>query len=188
MADVHPYLIAFGLGLTIISAIFYFGYLSPQYFSSVFANPCFGPNATIIITSMPRIFQGAYFTSFDKLGTGCTSLLQLSDVKVIGVTSQFDGDVHVDIAGRYFNNSAGSYQVYKMVTEFTPEILNLTVPKVNQTINIRGIAYCDIPHQGDAWHGRTCWELHPITQWSPNTTALPNGNYTFISEPIGAGT
>ncbi len=68
--------------------------------------------------------------------------------KVESITHEPDGDYHIIV-----KNEAG----LPLVTEFIPEIMTLTLPKVGDNVKIWGLVRFDAPHN---W-----WELHPVIGW-----------------------
>jgi hypothetical protein len=38
-------------------------------------------------------------------------------------------------------------------------------PPIGVPLVVWGITYCDVEHQYAAWHGYTCWEVHPMISW-----------------------
>jgi hypothetical protein len=107
-------------------------------------------------TTLETIVTGRYPTALDKRGTGGVTVT-VRDLLVLYVRDESDGDWHVGVTD-------GNISIF--ITEITPSYQQaLGRPVVGTVIDETGIAYCDTFHQAEAWHGNTCWEIHPITSW-----------------------
>lgn len=161
------------LGTTFLIA---YGYISPQ---GLFATG-YPVSTTPTLTSLTAIKAGTFASALDKQGTNGT-LVQVNGLTVLGVTKEIDGDIHVDVGGATCGCT--------MVTEITPiaqRFLNDSIPQVNMTITEIGTVYCDAAHASEAWHGGTCYELHPVVAWKQTGIAAPASlaatRFQFIPE------
>jgi hypothetical protein len=71
---------------------------------------------------------------------------------------ELDGDWHVAVTD-------GNQSVF--ITEIIPSDQQaLGRPTAGTFIDETGTPYCDVPHENEAWHGYTCWEIHPVKLWA----------------------
>ncbi|HEV2138512.1 MAG TPA: hypothetical protein VGR53_06690 [Nitrososphaerales archaeon] len=107
-------------------------------------------------TTLGAIIAGTYPTATDKNGTGGVTVT-VKNLQVLYVRPEADGDWHVAVTDRTFP---------VFITEITPLYqASDGMPPVGSTIDETGIVYCDTFHQAEAWHGSTCWEIHPVLSW-----------------------
>jgi hypothetical protein len=140
-----------------------------------------------ICTMLEAIIAGQFQTSTDKSGTGGTTVT-IQGLKVLYVNPESDGDWHVGVAD-------GKVSVF--ITEIIPRDQAAEgQPPVGAVIEETGTPYCDTVHETEAWHGNTCWEIHPVTAWAltsqgsiPSTTIAARGLKVNITaqDPIAAG-
>lgn len=90
--------------------------------------------------------------------------MTVQNLHVLYVRTETDGDWHVGVTD-------GRVAVF--ITEITPSYqASEGMPPVGSTIDETGIAYCDIAHQTERWHGNTCWEIHPVTAWRLSSSGI----------------
>jgi len=112
--------------------------------------------------TLSEIISGAFPSATDKQGTGGVTVT-VDGLTVLYVRNESDGDWHVGVTD-------GNYNIF--ITEITPAYQSALVRPVPGTvIDETGIVYCDTNHQTEAWHGNTCWEIHPVTSWHISTGA-----------------
>ncbi len=112
-----------------------------------------------------------YPTANDKQGDGGTTVT-VRGLKVLKILTESDGDWHVYVTD-------GPVSVF--ITEITPSYQAAEgKPAVSSVIDETGTPYCDTVHQTAAWHGNTCWEIHPVTAWhlSSQTVTVTTAYYT----------
>lgn len=85
--------------------------------------------------------------------------MEVDDLKVSLVTDESDGDWHLNVTDG---------KVLVFITEVTPywQVHGVERPAVGLIINEVGYPYCDTVHSTEAWHGYTCWEIHPVIKWN----------------------
>jgi len=107
-------------------------------------------------TTLEQILSGRFFSSLNKLGENGT-LVEVDNLRVLQVMRVIDGDVHVHVTD-------GNVSIF--VTEITPywQLHGVSPPKVGDFVNITGVVFCDSIHQTEEWHGKSCWEIHPIVK------------------------
>ena len=116
--------------------------------------------ASPIHTTLEEIIAGNFPSAIDKSGTGGV-LVQVENLTVFLVLTAGDGDWHVHVTDG---------KQPRFVTEIIPrDQASLQMPKVGQIITEIGTPYCDREHKNAGWHGLTCWEIHPVTDWQPYT-------------------
>ena len=115
-----------------------------------------GLEANATKTTLEQILSGRFPTSLNKLGENGT-VVKVNSLRVVEVMRAIDGDVHVHV-------SDGNVSLF--VTEITPywQLHGVALPKVGDFINITGVIFCDSVHQTEEWHGKTCWEIHPVVR------------------------
>ncbi len=108
-------------------------------------------------TTLSDILAGRFPSATDKHGANGTL------VRVVGLTVketklEADGDTHVIVTD-------GRVPVF--ICEITPveKAAGMTDPPTGSDIEVTGYVFCDKAHETEAWHGNTCYELHPITAW-----------------------
>lgn len=131
------------------------------------------PAASAQYTTLEDIISGKFPTASDKQGTNGI-LVEVDELTVTRIHKVFDGDWHVDVTD-------GKVRVF--ITELTPYWLNhgVTVPTVGSVIDEIGYAYCDTEHENEAFHGNTCWEIHPVTKWSPHGVSTQDKTSTGVA-------
>lgn len=113
-----------------------------------------------ILTTLEDIIAGKFPSATDKSGTGGV-LVQVDNLTVLSVHTEADGDWHVDVTDR-------KQPIF--ITEVIPrDQARLGQPPTGSVITEIGTPYCDTVHQTELWHGYTCWEIHPVTNWMPYT-------------------
>ena len=115
---------------------------------------------TSIQTTLEEIMDGKFPSATDKLGTGGV-VVQVENLTVLLVFVAPDGDWLVPVTD-------GKVAVF--VTEIVPRDQGrLKMPRPGQVITEIGTPYCDQPNAKEIWHGSTCWEIHPVVDWTPYT-------------------
>jgi hypothetical protein len=116
-------------------------------------------NSQATLTTLSSIVDDNFTSAVDKQGDG-GSYVEVRDVVVFKViTEEADGDWHVYIRDPTYD---------QFIAEIIPRDQGAEgQPPLNVPLVVWGITYCDTPHQNDGWHGYTCWEIHPLTSWSP---------------------
>ncbi len=118
-----------------------------------------GGSSQATVTTLAAIVDGNFTSAVDKLGDG-GSYVEVREVVVFKVlTEEADGDWHVYMQDPTYDQFISEIIPRDQAAEGQPP---LNVPLV-----VWGITYCDVEHQNDSWHGYTCWEIHPLTSWSP---------------------
>ncbi|MDV3293927.1 MAG: hypothetical protein LYZ70_06620 [Nitrososphaerales archaeon] len=139
-------------------------------------------------TTLKAIIANAFTTATDKQGGG-GSTVTVQGLKVLEIRIESDGDWHVYVTD-------GQVQVF--ITEITPSYQAVEgKPAIGSIIDETGTPYCDTVHQTEAWHGNTCWEIHPVTAWhlSSQTVTVtttynaspPNVTISYAHNPITRG-
>ncbi len=151
--------------------------------------PQSGTSSSPPVVTLEDIIAGKFPTAADKQGTGGV-YVTVDSLLVLYVHTESDGDWHVAVTD-------GHVSVF--ITEITPGYQSaLGMPPTGSTIDETGIPYCDTNHQTEAWHGDTCWEIHPVISWQAmqgTTTAATNtkpavglsASISYGSNPIAAG-
>ncbi len=117
-----------------------------------------GGSTSATLTNLAAIVDGNFTSAVDKQGDG-GSYVEVKDVVVFKViTEEADGDWHVYMKDPTYDRLIGEVIPRDQASEGKPPI---GVPLV-----VRGITYCDTEHENEAWHGYTCWEVHPLTSWA----------------------
>ena len=116
--------------------------------------------------TLQDIIAGRFPSATDKQGTGGVNVT-VRGLYVVYVMDELDGDWHVAVTD-------GNQSVF--ITEIIPSDQQaLGRPVAGTVIDVTGIAYCDLQHENEAWHGNTCWEIHPVKFWvltgGANTTS-----------------
>jgi hypothetical protein len=121
--------------------------------------------------TLADLVAGKFPTALDKRGLGGVSV-SVEGLYVLKVEVENDGDWHVIVTD-------GKTRVF--VTEITPQYqTTLKMPTVGSTIDETGIAYCDTFHENESWHGDTCWEIHPVTEWQISSQTLKINAVLFL--------
>jgi len=129
------------------------------------------------VVTLSEIISGAFPSATDKQGTGGVTVT-VDGLTVLYVRNESDGDWHVGVTD-------GNYNIF--ITEITPAYqADLGRPVPGTVIDETGIVYCDTNHQTEAWHGNTCWEIHPVTSWHISTGAKPVTTDTYPGQNISA--
>lgn len=140
-------------------------------------------------TTLESLIAGNFTSASDKHGTG-GSLVAVRNLLVLYVRNVSDGDWHMAV-------SDGKVPVF--ITEIIPaDQRSEGRPVQGMVIDEYGVAFCDTLHQGEAWHGSTCWEIHPIKEWhesngSVHVTSTSYQNmglevrFSYASNPIARG-
>ncbi len=117
-----------------------------------------GGSSQATLTTLAAIVDGNFTSAVDKQGDG-GSYVEVRDVVVFKVlTEEADGDWHVYMQDPTYDQFIG---------EIIPRDQGAVgQPPLGVALVVRGITYCDAEHQYDAWHGDTCWEIHPLTSWA----------------------
>ncbi len=116
------------------------------------------PTGPPVITTLAEIAEGKFPSAVDKAGDG-GAFVEVRNVTVLKVLSEeSDGDWHVYIKDGTFP---------RFISEIIPrDQATLGRPPRGLPLVVRGITYCDPDHATEAWHGGTCWEIHPLTSWA----------------------
>jgi len=110
------------------------------------------------VVTFADLAQGALPGGRDKQGTGGITVL-VHNVTVRKVLDEDDGDWHL-------NSSDATWQPF--VLEIIPRDQgDVGKPPTGLRLAVLGVPFCDRQHAGEAWHGNTCWELHPVVGWQP---------------------
>ena len=128
------------------------------------------------VVSLEQLMAGEYPSAVDRNGTLGTTVTVLG-LRVLYVENETDGDWHVAVTDG---------KVPAFITEITPLYQHaLGRPTTGSIIDETGKAFCDVQHENESWHGDTCWEVHPITEWeiSSGTAGGQTSNNTI--PPIG---
>lgn len=113
--------------------------------------------------TLQEIIAGKFPSATDKLGTGGLNVT-VRGLYVLYVMDELDGDWHVGVTD-------GNQSVF--ITEIIPSDQQaLGRPVAGTVIDETGIAYCDVQHENEAWHGNTCWEIHPVKFWVLSVSAI----------------
>lgn len=106
--------------------------------------------------TLQDIIAGKFPSATDKQGTSGVNVT-VRGLYVLYVMNELDGDWHVAVTD-------GNQSIF--ITEIIPSDQQaLGRPAAGTVIDETGIAYCDVQHENEAWHGNTCWEIHPVTFW-----------------------
>ncbi|MBI3841455.1 MAG: hypothetical protein HY297_05860 [Thaumarchaeota archaeon] len=125
-------------------------------------------------TTLSVIMTGAFPTATDKQGTGGTTVT-VKGLQVLKILTESDGDWHVYVTDG---------QVSVFITEIIPRDQAAEgKPAIGSTIDETGTPYCDTVHQTEAWHGNTCWEIHPVTAWQLSSQTL-TVTTTYTAAPL----
>lgn len=147
-----------------------------------------GESSTASAT-IEEIIAGEFPSAQDKQGTGGVPVT-VRGLFVIYVHNESDGDWHVAVTD-------GKVPVF--ITEIIPaDQAAEGRPLAGTTIDETGTPFCDSFHQNDNWHGYTCWEIHPVTDWKLSSqtvtmTTTPgnlqglNVSVSYSSNPIAPG-
>jgi hypothetical protein len=107
--------------------------------------------------TLEDLIAGKFPSATDKQGTNGVNVT-VRGLQVLYVMDEFDGDWHVAVTD-------GNQSVF--ITEIIPSDQQaLGRPTAGTFIDETGIPYCDVPHENEAWHGNTCWEIHPVKFWA----------------------
>lgn len=107
--------------------------------------------------TLEDLMAGKYPTALDRNGTEGTTV-RVRNLLVLYVRNESDGDWHVGVTDG---------KVPVVITEITPAYqAALGRPAPGTAIDEVGKVFCDVQHENESWHGGTCWEVHPVTQWS----------------------
>ncbi|QQG49465.1 MAG: hypothetical protein HY247_03970 [archaeon] len=129
--------------------------------------------------TLAQLKAGQFHTALDKRGTG-GAVVSVLNLRVLYVQHEDDGDYHVAVTDRSIcgtgltppsNSSGCNFEGSIFITEIIPSH-PLTIPRVGSVIDITGIVYCDNvleQNEDQAWHGYSCWEIHPILQWKESS-------------------
>ncbi len=130
------------------------------------------PTLTPELTTLEEIMAGKFPTASDKHGTNGI-LVEVDGLRVTRVHKMFDGDWHIDVTD-------GKVRLF--ITEVTPYWLNhgITLAAVGSVIDETGYVYCDTEHENEAFHGNTCWEIHPVIKWSLNEVSTQSKTSTGV--------
>ncbi len=103
------------------------------------------------------IVSGRFPSATDKHGSNGT-LVRVAGLTVKETKVEADGDTHVTVTDG---------QVPVFVCEITPveKAAGMADPATGSVIEVTGYVFCDKAHGTEAWHGSTCYEIHPITAW-----------------------
>jgi len=106
--------------------------------------------------TLAEVVRGAFPSATDKRGSGGVTVV-VHNVTVSFVRNEDDGDWHL-------NTTDGSWAPFVM--EIIPRDQGAVAkPPLHAKLQITGVPFCDREHQTTDWHGRTCWELHPVLAW-----------------------
>jgi hypothetical protein len=114
-------------------------------------------SAAPVVTTLSQIKAGKFRTASDKKGTGGV-VVTVTGLRVNSIRVQHDGDWHVSV-------SDGKLSAF--ITEIIPrDQARVGRPPVGAKITETGTPFCDRATQTQPWHGKTCWEIHPVTSWT----------------------
>jgi len=123
------------------------------------------------VVTLQDLIAGKYPTASDKHGTGGVTV-QVKGLYVLYTENENDGDWHVVVTD-------GKANVF--ITEIIPrDQAQVGRPPERATIDETGVVYCDAVHETEAWHGKTCWEIHPVTAWSLSASNLTRTSRTTV--------
>jgi hypothetical protein len=109
-----------------------------------------------VITTLSQILNSTFRSALDKYGVNGI-VVEVINVSVVEVFGALDGDWHVVVKDT---------NVKLFITEILPrDQARLNAPKAGARIVLIGIVYWDDDHVGEAWHGYTGWEIHPVLSW-----------------------
>src|SRR5712692_1317134 len=108
------------------------------------------------VTTLSQILNGTFRSALDKYGANGT-VVEVINVSVVQAFGALDGDWHVVVKDA---------NVKLFITEVLPRNqARLHAPQSGERITMIGIVYWDDAHVGEAWHGYTGWEIHPVLSW-----------------------
>jgi hypothetical protein len=109
-----------------------------------------------VTTTLSQILNGTFRSALDKYGANGI-VVEVVNVSVVRVFGSLDGDWHVVVKDA---------NVRLFITEVLPrDQARLQAPQEGARITMIGIIYWDDAHVGEAWHGYTGWEIHPVLAW-----------------------